>query len=384
MHRIYLRITMANIILHNQFTFMHKQPLRCYLFLLFTGIMCLRVNAQDVDYKARIKLLYNAINTKLSDAKTGLYRETADSVQKENPHSWLWPLCAYIQAANEMEVLEPTEQYMLPVEKAIDRYYSDKPPYAGYQDYVTSERLSSRFYDDNQWVAIAYLDAYERKHKRKYLEASEMICRFMLGGLDTVTGGGMYWKEGDKTTKNTCSNGPGVLVLLQLYKITGKKAYLTTALDIYSWLNSHLLSPEGVYYDNIQTATLKISKATYTYNTGPMLQANVILYELTKDKKYLDEAERLAKAAREHFFKNGRLPNGDYWFNAVLLRGYQALYKIDQNKAWIDVYEQDANAIWNTERDANNMLGPTNSKKLIDQAAMIEIYARLQQLKQGK
>jgi len=361
-----------------------KKHLHNFLTLAFASSIYLPLNAQDVDYNQRIKVLYNSINTKLTDGKTGLYFETADSVQKENPHSWLWPLCAYIQAANEMEVLEPGNQYMRPVEHSIDKYYSDKPPYPGYQDYVTKERLSSRFYDDNQWVAIAYLDAYGRTHKKKYLNTSEMICRFMLGGMDTVTGGGMYWKEGNKTSKNTCSNGPGVLVLLQLYKITGKAEYLTTALNVYQWLNSHLQSDQGVYYDNIQTATLKISKATFTYNTGPMLQANVLLYQITKDKKYFKEAERLAKAGRDYFFKNGRLPNGNYWFNAVLLRGYEELYKVDKNKSWVDFYEKDADAIWNTERDANNMLGPNATKKLIDQAAMIEIYARLQEMKNMK
>lgn len=351
----------------------------CFCSLFILSFLCLK--AQSQDYSVRIKLLQQGIDNKLKDSNRGLYIETTDSIQKENPHSWLWPLCAYIQAANEMEVLEPGKQYMLPVERAIDQYYSDKPPYPAYQDYVTKERLSSRFYDDNQWIAIAYLDAYNRNHKKKYLQVSEMISRFMLNGLDTVTGGGIYWKEGDKTTKNTCSNGPGVLVLLQLYKITHKAEYLKTAIDIYQWTNKHLQAPEGTYWDNIQTNTLKIGTAKFTYNTGTMLQSNVLLYQITKDKKYLTEAERIAKAGREYFFKNGRLPNGNYWFNAVMLRGYEELYKIDQNSSWIDFYEQDANAIWNTERDANNMLGPNMSKKLIDQAAMIEIYARLQQLK---
>jgi rhamnogalacturonyl hydrolase YesR len=339
------------------------------------------LKGQSPDYNTLIQSLYQGINNKLRDSSAGLYYETTDSIHKENPHSWLWPLCAYIQAANEMEILEPQKQYMLPVEQAIDQYYSDKPPFPGYQDYVMKERLSSRFYDDNQWIAIAYLDAYNRTHKKKYLQVSEMICRFMLGGMDTVTGGGMYWKEGDKNTKNTCSNGPGILVLLQLYKITHKKNYLKTAMAVYHWTNDHLQTPEGIYYDNIQTSSLKIGKAIFTYNTGTLLQSNVLLYQVTEDKKYLDEAHRIAKAGRNYFFKNGRLPNGNYWFNAVMLRGYEELFKIDKNRDWIDFYEIDADAIWNTERDVNNMVGPKPVKGLIDQAAMIEIYARLQQLK---
>jgi rhamnogalacturonyl hydrolase YesR len=334
--------------------------------------------AQTAEYSNHIKALYNAIATKLTDTKTGLYFESTDSAKNENPHSWLWPLCAYIQAANEMEVLEPGKSYMLPVEHAIDKYYSNKPPVPAYQDYVYSEKVSSRFYDDNEWVAIAYLDAYNRTHKEKYLRVSKMIYQFILSGIDTAAGGGAYWKEGDKASKNTCSNGPAILVALQLYKITKDKAYLNNALSLYKWVNAHLQAPEGVYYDNITIPSLKIGQATYTYNTGTMLQAAVLLYQITNNKKYLAEAERVADAGKKHFFINGRLP-GNYWFNAVLLRGYMELYKVDKNKGWINFFKEDADAIWQTERDANNMVGKKPAKSLIDQAAMIEIYARLQQ-----
>ncbi len=336
--------------------------------------------AQSPDYKARIHSLNNAINTRLTDQSTGLYYETTDTAKNDNKHSYLWPLCAYIQAANEMEVIDTPQNYMQPVIAAINRYYTIRPPMSGYQSYVTREKKADRYYDDNQWIAIAYLDAFQRNHKKENLQRSEVIYHFMLGGLDTVAGGGFYWNEGKKTSKNTCSNGPGILVLLQLYNITHKPKYFITALSVYKWTNKTLQAPDGLYYDNINLADKKIGKEEYTYNTGTMLQANVLLFEITKDKKYLTEAKRIAKAGRKHFFKNGRLPTG-YWFNAVMLRGYQALYNIDHNNAWIDFFQKDAEAIWNTERDTNNMVGTKPAKSLIDQAAMIEIYSRLQEIK---
>jgi uncharacterized protein YyaL (SSP411 family) len=352
-------------------------------FLLIACSLSGITTAQTPDYKSRVTLLYNGINSKLKDNKAGLYFETTDMAKNENLHSWLWPLCALIQATNEMEVLGPENNYMVPVVKAIDQYYSDKPPVPGYQDYVTSERISSRFYDDNEWVAIAYLDAYNRNHKKKYLDDAQIIYRFMISGLDTAAGGGLYWKEGDKTTKNTCSNGPAILVALQLYKITKDRTYLNTALDIYKWTNEHLQSPEGIYYDNIKIPSLAIGKAAYTYNTGTMLQSNVLLYNLTKEEKYLTEAERIAKAGKERFFKNDRLPD-NYWFNAVLLRGYIELFKVDHDQKWIAFFKTDADSVWNTEKDANNMVGKKPAKSLIDQAAMIEIYARLLELQASK
>jgi mannose/cellobiose epimerase-like protein (N-acyl-D-glucosamine 2-epimerase family) len=39
-----------------------------------------------------------------------------------------------------------------------------------------------------------------------------------------------------------------------------------------------------------------------------MLQANAILYAITKNRKYLKEAQRIATAAKRYFFKNNRLP----------------------------------------------------------------------------
>lgn len=333
------------------------------------------VAVQGPNYKTKAEETYKNINRYFTDRKTGLYFETTDTVHRENIHSWLWPLCALVQAANEMERLHPGKKYMEPVIKAIDQYYNKKKP-AAYQDYVTAERLSSRFYDDNQWIAIAYLDAYRRNRKPKYLQVAKMIYTFMMSGADQQAGGGLYWKEGDHSTKNTCSNGPAILVALELYKATKEQRYLKTAKEVYNWTSKTLQSEDGLFYDNIKIPSLKLDKAFYTYNAGTMLQSNVLLYEITKDKKYLIEAQKIAGAAKDYFYKKDRLPS-HYWFNAVMLRGYVALYQVDHNKNWIDFYKQDALQIWEKERDEQGLLGKKDKKSLIDQAGMAEIYARL-------
>jgi uncharacterized protein YyaL (SSP411 family) len=328
------------------------------------------------DYRNAVKVLYKDIQKHFYEPQTNLYLETT-GLQRENKHSWLWPLCALAQATNEMEALDPGKDYMSGVAKTIDQYYNDSPPAPGYQDYVMAERKSSRFFDDNQWIAIAYLDAYNRNKKPVFLQKATMIYDYMVkAGLDTVSGGGLYWKEGEKDSKNTCSNGPGILVSLQLYKITHDQKYLDMALSLYKWVNRYLQSPEGIYYDAIKVPSLQISTPFYTYNTGSMLQSNVLLYEVTKDRKYLKEAERIAMAGKLHFFRNGRLP-ANYWFNAVMLRGYVELYKVDKDSKWIDFFKEDANRIWAEERDKDNLLGTKAQKSLIDQAGMLEIYARL-------
>lgn len=331
-------------------------------------------------YEGRIDTLNKNIYKYFYDSANALFYETNNIAPTEKPHSYLWPLCALIQAANEAETLHPSKDYMAPVMKAIDQYYSPIPPAPAYQAYVRKEEKDDRFYDDNQWIAIACLDAWNRTKHQEYLKIAKEIFRFMMTGYDAAAGGGLYWKEGDMRTKNTCSNGPGILIALQLYKITNNKNYLDTALVLYHWVNKHLQTPQGVYYDNIKIPSLKIDSAIYTYNTGTMLQSNVLLYNITKNKKYLQEAERIAKDAEKVFYKKNKLPK-NYWFNAVLLRGYVELYHVDHNKQQLQFFIDDANRIWQEERNDKGLVGTNKKRKsLIDQAAMMEVYAKLAQL----
>ncbi|MDQ6477462.1 glycoside hydrolase family 76 protein [Dyadobacter sp. LHD-138] len=351
------------------------------LTLLFLTLIILgKSNAQSpvVDYKARISQIDQNINKVFYEPETGLYKET--NAKNDKPHSYLWPLCALIQAANEAEQLDPGKAHMKPVLRAISQYHNDNPPAPGYQAYVTKEGKDARFYDDNQWIAIACLDAYNRTKSKSYLRIAEEIYRFQMTGFDEKAGGGLYWKEDEKNTKNTCSNGPGILVALQLYKITKKKEYLTTAVQLYEWTNKHLRGENGIFYDAIKIPSLKIDSAKYTYNTGTMLQSNVLLYVITKEKKYLEEAQLIAGSAEKYFYRNNKLPD-HYWFNVVLLRGYEALYEVDRNKKQLQFFFDDAERIWKNEKDGTDLVGTKQTKTLIDQSAMMEMYGRLERLK---
>lgn len=344
--------------------------------LLITFLIGNTANAQTSksEYLKRISIIHDNINLHLRVNNKGLYLENLG--KHENPYSYLWPLCALIQATNEMEVLNKKGDFMKPVVSAINQYYTKENPAPAYMSYI---KKSSRFYDDNQWIAIAYLDAYNRTKKKEYLNKAKEIYTWLLTGYDNKTGGGLYWKEDEKTSKNTCSNGPNILISLQLYKITKDKKYLDTGLLVYNWTNKHLRSKEGVFWDAISVSTEKIGYGTYTYNTGTMLQANVLLYEITHDNKYLEEAKFIATAAEKHFYKEGKLPD-HYWFNAVFLRGYEELYKVEKDPSRLKFIADDADRVWNTERNENNFLGRGKDKTLLMQAGILEIYARLAQL----
>ncbi|MBN8788812.1 MAG: glycoside hydrolase family 76 [Terrimonas sp.] len=353
-----------------------KKPL-----VILTGLCILlsikAIAQKQEDYSERMAIMYKNIYQYFYKEGKGLFTEHNTPKKDDKEFSYLWPLCALIQTVNELELLEPGKQYMKQVVRTIDKYYDKKPPHPGYDSYPVEAGGGDRFYDDNQWIGIAYMDAYNRTKDIAYLNLSKEIYGFMMTGYDTVAGGGLYWKEFDNTTKNTCSNGPGVLLALQLYKATAEKKYLDTALLLYNWVNKNLLAPDGLYYDNIKLPSLDIDKRKYTYNTGTMLQSAVLLYDITKNKSYLEAAQKTASSSLAFFYKNGMFPN-HYWFNAVLLRGYIELAKFDNNKEYIAVFKTYADKVWETQKDENGLIGTQKEKALIDQTAYLEILARLQ------
>ncbi|RFS26987.1 glycoside hydrolase [Chitinophaga silvatica] len=352
---------------------MGRRVLRLALCCLFGT-----VSATAQSNKEKALLILQSVNQFLYEPASGLYIQTSDRTMNHNSHADLWSVCGMIQATNELERIDNGKAYMKPVIHAINQYYDSQAPAPGYASYIVKEGREDRYYDDNQWIGIAYMDAYSRTRNKWYLTKGIEIYRFMMTGYDNVTGGGIYWKENDKTTKNTRSNGPGILLAIQLYEATHQKSYLDTAVSLYNWVNQYLHSADGLYWDAIKPAENKrIDSALYAYNAGSMLQASVKLYHLTKKNQYLKAAQQIAESSYQHFFYRTKV-KASYWFNAVLLRGFEALYKTDLNLKYINAMQEYADWVWERERDrSTNMVGVRPEKELLGQAGMIEIYARL-------
>ena len=333
-------------------------------------------------YKNELQSLQTAIQKNFYDKTSGYYFVVVDSAQRETKngylraYTYLWSLCALYQAANEIEKLDPKAKLMEPLIKNMAGYYDPAPPKGGYTDYIMKLKPGQRYYDDNQWIGITALDAYARKKQKSDLAKGKEMYDFMMSGYDQVLGGGIYWVEGNNSSKNTCSNGPGVLVALQMYQATKNKMYLDTALKIFNWTNAKLQTPTGLFYDNIRTKDGSLGKATFSYNTGTMLESNVYLYEITGDKKYLDAANAMAESSLSFFYGEGKFRDG-YWFNAVLLRGYQHLLKHNKDTRYIMSFKK---ALDHALKEEKNAQGLFNDKKgvqnLVEHGGMLEILAR--------
>lgn len=351
--------------------------------ILLTSLLLFLVTpiySQKIDYLRQMQLLHNAIQQHFFIDSNHYYKETVVHEKDDRPVSFLWPLCALFQAHNEMENLPGKNDLLQTDFSIIQQYHNSLPPAPGYASYPMEMGGGSRFYDDNQWIGITVMDAYQRKKNKQWLQTGQEIYRFMMTGYDTITGGGLYWQEDNKKSKNTCSNGPAIILALQLYQATKEKTYLDTALLLYNWVNAHLQLSSGLYGDNI-SSTGVIDKKAYSYNTGTLLQSAVYLHECTGNKKYLQQANAIADSSAAYFLANQTFKD-DYWFSAVLLRGYLHLFRYNHPTKYLQAFKGCLDAALKKNKNANGLMGKNHPLNLVAQGGMLEILARFALLQQ--
>jgi len=323
-----------------------------------------------------------------------LYREHYPDVEDEFPVSYLWSYSAFFSAMNALLKCHsgancrgnPWLPVFGDVLKGLGNYWDAVREPAGYQDLPISQRKSDRYYDDNCWVAIEDINGYENTSDPGLLANAEETYRFIASGWSDELGGGIYWCEQKKSTKNACSNAPAAVVALRLFRHCGNRRYMDDAHRIYEWTRQALQDEDGLFFDHVsKDGTIDPTK--YTYNAGAMISASCLFHQYAGGRDYLREAESIAEAGLGHFGVQQApgvllLPSANVWFNAVLARGLMDLYAINGDPKWLDLFFAGADCGWEKARDAQGLLNvdwsgqKTDQRKwLLEQASMVEIYA---------
>ena len=306
-------------------------------------------------------------------------------------------LSAFV-ALREASVDTEQEEYYRSLEddmfKGIQHFWVTDHGRTAYSVYPDSG--NDRFYDDNDWLAIDFCDLYALTKNKKYLEKAQTLYNYIYSGWDDVLGGGIYWCEQKKTSKNTCSNAPAAVLCMKLYNLTKDNTYLEQAKKTYDWTKNSLRDPEDfVYWDNVRLDG-SVDKAKYTYNSGQMIQAGVLLYQQSGDKAYLKDAQETARGAYQRFTEVRKAVDGTAtrfytaspWFNVILLRGLTALYEVDHNPEYIRTMADNARYAWDHTRDVNGFLDndwtgikTKEHKWLLDNACMVELFSEINNIK---
>jgi predicted alpha-1,6-mannanase (GH76 family) len=226
---------------------------------------------------------------------------------------------------------------------------------------------NSDHYDDEAWLTLALMRAYDLTSDARYLTTAETIYKDIMAQWDTTCCGthlGGIWWDKNKTSKSTASNAGSSLAGVRLAKRTGNGTYLDFANKVYAFWGSDMVDQASfAIYDHLNTDGSRASGAL-TYNHGLMMAAAFELNTVTGEAHYLAEANGFGAYMSAHGTKtssagpllyDGSPCIGDCaaW-KGIGYRYLAELYKHDPTRAeFRDVLVSGATAVWTLARDPN-------------------------------
>jgi hypothetical protein len=253
-----------------------------------------------------------------------LMEETIDNYYNKRTHTirftltnggtnYVWPVAAFVEALCESYVLFPENKkikdcYIDMLDHGFDKYKVTNATlntpagrFTGITYYNSSAGNKGDFYyDDNAWICLRYLKAYEQFGKEDYLKRAKEILEFLWTGYDDYQGGGIYWSklyaDNGKSNKGVCTNGPAAISHLWMYQLTGEEICFERGKLLYDWVNDTLRDGKGIYFAGVNDPWQP------AYDQGTMLYASCLMYEITQDKAYLKLATASSRAMANHMF----------------------------------------------------------------------------------
>lgn len=294
--------------------------------------------------------------------KTGLY---AQSLTKRDPE-FMWgngvAFSMLVAAArHEPAAYRPVmDRFFV----AMDRYWDAKAKVPGYEPAQTAGNGHDKYYDDNQWMVITFMEAHELTRDVKYIERAEQTLRFSLSGWDDELGGGIWWHEKHKGDgKNTCANAPAAVASLRVARYRDNEANIEWAKKLVAWTNKNLQDTDGLFFDNKRATDGRVDRKKYTYNSALMLRANLGLHRATGDAKYLEEAKRIGGACASFVDKECGVYRDGMKFTHLLVEADLELFRATGDETVLARARKNGEAAWKRWQ-------ASPPKELIEQASI--------------
>lgn len=284
-----------------------------------------------------------SIERQFFDPATGGYFQALDKREPE----FMWGNGVIFSALVAATRHEP-EKYRARMERlfaAMDRHWDDKAPIPGYEPSPTRGNGHDKYYDDNEWMAITFAEAYELTGDAKYLERAGRALRFSLSGWDDQLGGGVWWHEGHKDgSKNTCANAPAAVACLRLARFVDREDHIDWARRLVAWTCAHLQDDDGLFFDNVRVADGRVAKFKMTYNTGLMIRANLGLFRATGDRRFLHEAVRIGRACAALADPKTGVYKNALRFSHLLVEADLELYRATADASYLERAKRNTDA----------------------------------------
>jgi predicted alpha-1,6-mannanase (GH76 family) len=229
--------------------------------------------------------------------------------------------------------------------------------------------FSSDYYDDENWMALALLRAFDWTNERAYLDRAAALFADITDAWDSTSArpGGIWWDRAH-TQKATASNAGPVITGARLALKTGDAAHLAFARRAYDHWRSTMVDPMTYQVFDHVNPDGTIVRWRFTYNEGLMIGAAAELYLATGDTRYWNDAHAFAAAlVRDQtrpaaqgtvlFDGTNSSCTGDCaQFKGIGYRYLAALFRLDPNRReYRPALEGSAAALWSLARNPSGL-----------------------------
>ena len=288
-----------------------------FLFL-FAAITCTTYSsfAQEAksekikrEYRSKdVLTAYDSFNGHLLDPERLVYYRDTDKPREVGA---IWTQAIYWDMAMNAYKRTKKSKYL---DLVKDIYQGNKSYYAGF-DWDNGKVWF--IYDDIMWWVISLARGYEITGDKEYLEFAESGFERVWNGSAKVgdpgsyaghLGGGMFWHwnqenpaepKTERSGKMACINYPTVIAAMTLYNITGNRDYLDKATEIYKWSAENLFDSATGRVADSRHGRGNPDWTTTVYNQGTCIGAAMMMYNETKDNRYLNDAVLTANHTRD-------------------------------------------------------------------------------------
>ncbi len=236
----------------------------------------------------------------------------------------------------------------------------------------TAPGFLNKYYDDEGWWALAWIDVYDLTGDSRYLKMAQSIFTDMSGGWSDTCSGGIWWSK-DRKYKNAIANELFLSVAAHLAARASsgaeRKMYLKWSRREWQWFShTGMINSDHLVNDGLDAQCANNHQTAWSYNQGVVLGGLAELHRTTYDHKLLTAAGSIATAAiSSHALVNAggilhescepKCGGDGSQFKGIFVRNLSALEQASPTPAYEKFIAANAASVWSGAQPPGYRLG---------------------------
>jgi hypothetical protein len=270
------------------------------------------------------------------DAAADWFYET--NPQQPYPLLTIWGAVELLQGVDAVELVDPTPAHARQVNwfaRKAEAFWNQAQ--RGYVPYVGWKSPSAElWFDDNGWLGLAFISAYQATGNRRYLSDAERAFDFILArGWDSRRGG--LWWTTTRRQKSGEALAAGSLLGALLYQLDHRAGELRAAQMFVDWAQRHDFKSGVGLYGSMSAH----GNSAVDYIQAPLIYAQYLLCQESRQDSYCQRAATVADdAVRSYGVRLNYAPQ----YDAIYLQWMLAYGKATGDDRFLSMAEQNADA----------------------------------------